>query len=1014
MSSIAGVSGLVTGLPIQELVDSLIAIQRRPITLMENRVAALTQRRTAFLALSAQLLTIRTAAGRFGQESFFQSAKSASSDESSLLATVSADAALGSYTFSVRNLASTHQVIAAGFATVDSTPVGAGTLTIENAAGRVDRSTFLSSLNGGTGVAAGRIRITDQSGDAEEVDLTAARTIQDVLDAINTQSGIEVRARIDPTNGDRLILEDQSGGTGTLRVEEISGGQTAADLGLLGESATGSIVSHDLVFLASATRLDSLNDGNGVRRTDGTTDFRITLADGAAFDVNLSERLSDDTPLSILNSGSGVPAGSIRLTNRAGVTIDLDLSAAQTLGDMRTAIQAAGIDLTVTYNGAGLLIADASTGDGETQVEEISGGGTADALGILKTSETGSISGDAILSIQTIGDVVRIINTHADNAGGVIAGLSADGNGITLTDLTVGNPADFAVTALNGSGAADDLGLTGISGGVELNSRRLVAGLDTVLLRSLNGGSGVDRGVIELTNRTGATTAVDLTNAETLADVVAAINAETPTTSITASISSSGLGIELTDNSGGNGALVVSDLSGTTAADLNIAGSFNGPLVSSGNLQRQYISEATRLSSLNHGRGLPAGKFRITDSDGVTAVVDLTQGDEVTIQDVIDEINSRPTNITARINDTGDGILLTDTAGGGGQLKVTEEGGSVAAVLGILGEAAEGETILDGSFETKIEIDGNDTLNDVLQALQDSGAPINANIINDGNPDRPYRLNISSTVSGRAGELAIDAGSSNLDFDTLSRARDATVFFGDGSGGTPIVLSSATNSLSGVIEGVQLELVGASNGPVTITVTRDLDALTGGISSFVTAFNSTLSNIGDLTQFNAETETRGILLGDSTVSRIRSNLFDMITRVTPGLQQPYDRLSAIGITLASGGKSIRFDETKFREAFEENPAAVEALLATEDTGFADHVESEIDRLTDDDIGLISTKQQSLRDSEDNLTRRIDQLKVLLERRRTRLFDQFNATELAISRFQSQQASLLSLSTLLTG
>ena len=49
MSSITSGVGLVSGLPIRDLVDSLILVQRRPISLLQNRLSVLTGRRTALL-----------------------------------------------------------------------------------------------------------------------------------------------------------------------------------------------------------------------------------------------------------------------------------------------------------------------------------------------------------------------------------------------------------------------------------------------------------------------------------------------------------------------------------------------------------------------------------------------------------------------------------------------------------------------------------------------------------------------------------------------------------------------------------------------------------------------------------------------------------------------------------------------------------------------------------------------------------------------------------------------------
>jgi len=1031
MSTISTGIGLISGIDFYSMVDGLMAIQQRPLVQLQERLGVLMSRRTALLQISAQLLSIQNAASRFMEADFFHSARATSSNESAILATAGAGAAFGQYTFTVHNLASAHQVISAGFATQDATLVGAGTLTIEGADALLNRSTTLSTLNGGAGVRSGKIHITDRAGNAAEIDLRTASTIDDVVDAINAQTDASVTARVE---GDHLVLEDQTGlTTGDLVVSEVGTGQTAADLGLLVDHLNGTIVGGELVTLSSDTRLEGLNDDNGVRVRKALKDFRITLADGTALEYDLSDRLSIEyrdngdgtftdlsTPLSVLNRGAGVSLGMIRVTNRAGDEAEIDLSSAQTIRDITTAAEWAELDISVTLSGSHLVVTDESGGDGSLVIEDVDGT-TASALGIAGSTDDSDLTGDDIFFIDTVGDAVRVINAHADNddgGGGVklLAAISTDGPGLILTDTTSGGQV-LEVEALNDSLAAFDLGIVGAASGNTIESRRLLAGLNTVLLRSLNGGSGVSQiGSIQLTDRSGVVAPVDLSNAESLTDVLTAIN--TAPTAITASISASGLGIELLDTSGGAGPLVIEDLGGAaTAADLNIA--FNGAenAVESGNLQRQYVSATTRLTAFRNGSGVPAGKFTIIDSQGVSALVDLTQGDEVTLQDVIDEINSRGIGVVARINDTGDGLLLEDTAGGGGLLKVSEEGGTTAGALGILGTAAEGETFIDGTFETRITVAGGDTLNDVLNKVRDSGAQVNATIINDGTGDRPYRLSLTSSTSGRDGQIVVDVGTTGLSFDTLMEAHDATVLFGSPDADAPLVLTSSTNTLNDVIPGVRLDLIAPSSEPVTISITQNVDAIASDLSSFVTAFNAAISQIDELTRYDPETETRGLLTGDATARRVRQRLINMVNQTIDGLPSTMNRLSRAGVTL-SKGSSLQFDEEAFREAFENNPDGVVELFTHEVTntegetvvtGFGGVIRDVIEQIIESDTGLIPIQEESILRTEDLLNDRIDQLEILLDRRRERLLAEFYAMETALSQLQAQQTALAGIS-----
>ncbi|MCA9254620.1 MAG: hypothetical protein KDA33_03240, partial [Phycisphaerales bacterium] len=546
MSAISSGVGLVSGLPINELVESLIAAQRGPITQLTNRVNTVSASRAALLQVSAQLLSLRNSVSRLTAPATFRAAAATSTNESSILATAGAGTPAGQYTFSVRNLASTHQLISTGFATSDRSPVGTGVLTIESAAGKVNQSTSLSLLNGGEGVRAGRIRITDRSGAQTTVDLVSARSVNDVISAINSASGVQVRASVD---GRRLRIDDISGGAGSLTIEEVGAGRTAADLGIVGVTSSSAIVGRDVAFLGDSTLLRQLNDGNGVRTQRSAPDFKVTLGDGTALQFDLSQNLTEATPLSLLNSGGGVPSGVIRITDRSGASAEIDLSGAETVGDVLTLINdntEIDVEANVTQGFGNITIKDTSLQDGEEAagdllIEDVSGG-AAEALGIAGAVDAGELKGEDVYFVDTVGDVLRLINNAPGNDGRLIASVSEDGLGIELTD-TSGGP--LRVESIGGSRTAQDLGLIiGTYDGSTATSRRLISELDTVLLRSLNGGQGVDLSGLNITDRAGNGAAVNLSGATTLSDLVDAINAAG--TNVRANISSSGLGLSLT------------------------------------------------------------------------------------------------------------------------------------------------------------------------------------------------------------------------------------------------------------------------------------------------------------------------------------------------------------------------------------------------------------------------------------------------------------------------------------
>ncbi len=1007
MGTISSGIGLMSGLDIASTVEALMTYERVPVQLLEARVETLINERTAYLQLNAMILAAKSAASRFDEASFFRKAKATSSNENVIAATADEGALAGSYNFTVHSLVTNHQMISSGFATQDATAVGAGTITLESAAARLAPETLLDTLNGGAGVGRGTIRITDRSGASTEVDLSTALTVDDVVDAINMQSEVAVTASV---SGGHLVLTDETGQSTThLSVSDVGIGQMASDLGIAGSVAADVLTGTDVVYLTDGTLLSLLNDGNGVRRNGTSDDFTVELRDGSTIDVNLSGKLSTNTTLGVLNHGAGVRLGTIKITDRAGNSAEADLTTAQTMGDVQTIINGLGFNVSATLIDSHLVINDSTDEDDVTEslkIEDVDGGHAAEDFGIAQETEDSSITGSDVHVVDTFGDVLRAINLDSENTGTLVASISSDGRGVTLTDTSAGS-GTTTVTVLNDSDAAEDLGILTSSTTGTIASRHLLAGLDTVLLRSLNGGSGVELGTIQLINRDLGITAIDLTGLSSVADVVDAINAVSDLSEITASINEAGNGLVLTDHTGGTGNLVVADVTGSAAADLNLEINAGVDHVDSGNLQRQYVSENTRLDDLRNGQGVRRGKFSIMDSSGETATVDLTQGNEVTLADVIGEINSRGIGVVASVNERGDGLLLTDTAGGTLQLTVAEESGATAADLGILGTADEGETTIDGSFEVNVEIDADDALNDVLSKINSSGADVQASVLNDGSSVQPYRMVLASELSGARGEMMVDTGSTGLSFSTLVEARDAMVFMGEPGSSTGIMLTSSTNTLDDVVPDVRIDLLSTSDTPVQINVAPDVESVVSDIKTFVTTFNGAIETIEELTAFDTETYEKGILFADATVERIRSRLYQTI-RTSVDTGGIYSRLGDIGLSLANGAQ-LQLDEESLREALSENREDVEALFTQAETGLGVIIEEELAEITDSGTGLIDSHNELLQEQEDLFNQQIEEMEVRLAAKEERLYNDFYAMEQALAELSSQQSALESLS-----
>jgi flagellar hook-associated protein 2 len=164
----------------------------------------------------------------------------------------------------------------------------------------------------------------------------------------------------------------------------------------------------------------------------------------------------------------------------------------------------------------------------------------------------------------------------------------------------------------------------------------------------------------------------------------------------------------------------------------------------------------------------------------------------------------------------------------------------------------------------------------------------------------------------------------------LQQASDARVSIGSDDGeGSPIVIRSATNTIEDAIAGVTLNLKGVTTdntGPVTLQTGVDTSAIRDKIDSFISTYNDALDYINTLNEYDTETKSAGVLMGDTTLLTIESRLRNMIAQPVAGLDQSLNAFSAIGIRTNSSGELAIKDESKLTEALENDYAAVVKLF----------------------------------------------------------------------------------------
>ncbi|HBT77044.1 MAG TPA: hypothetical protein DEB39_08985 [Planctomycetaceae bacterium] len=510
--------------------------------------------------------------------------------------------------------------------------------------------------------------------------------------------------------------------------------------------------------------------------------------------------------------------------------------------------------------------------------------------------------------------------------------------------------------------------------------------------------------------------------------------------------------------------VVTIDFAPGLAAAFGIDGFSNTGKIAGTDAGFQTISFNTKLSDLNGGKGvnMVGASISFTDSTRVadprtgnlvnnTHIVDFADDRIKTVGDLIQAINSiADLNVFARINDSGDGIVLEETGGGENGLVVNDFGTStLAAELGIngvgvrgtgaMGTGMEGKTVyrIEGSFSKKIEIEADDSLDAIAKKINDAGGNFSAAVMNDGSED-PWRLAINSKSTGANTRMVIDLSALDMSVENLMDAQDALVAYGD-INGKPMMISSASNTFSNIAPGVSITVKEESDQPVTVTSTLSSASIKASITEMVKTYNEFWQKMDEYTKYDEE-NVGSILTGERVALQMKSKANEFFGRYFGDSLGSISTLSQLGITFqeseyttekrveAGDGSEgsdlvvtssvygfLEFNEEVFDQMYATDPEAIkeffykqvevydetEKKYVSQSVGFSAQFKKIADELATGDVSA-SSSQWNTYETQINANKdRAEWMLARLEAKRTRLFKRFYHMETVLAKMQSQ-------------
>ncbi|WP_028048002.1 flagellar filament capping protein FliD [Cellulomonas sp. URHE0023] len=392
--------------------------------------------------------------------------------------------------------------------------------------------------------------------------------------------------------------------------------------------------------------------------------------------------------------------------------------------------------------------------------------------------------------------------------------------------------------------------------------------------------------------------------------------------------------------------------------------------------------------------------------------------------------------LNAKVASLTDAATKASTATSWGATKATSSATSVTSSTTNVAQAtslsftvdqvAQSQISLTGSFATLSDLTGgastvtirkqDGTLTEVAvgadasalaKAISGSTAGVSAVAVTVGGSTR-LQLTGKDTGAAAAFEVFagtaadVTAGTAQAVSLTGSRtAQDAKVTLWPGTGAAQQA-TSKTNTFSDVLTGTSFTVSKVETDPVTLTVDRDVAALTSLASGLVGSLGVVLSEISSRTATTTTTDADGksvvkggMFSGDSGVRGLQQSISSAVGYPIDGISP-----SAVGITVERDG-TFTFDEKVFAAALDKDPAQVQNVIS----GIAARVAAVGKDASDSIDGSLTLKITGQQNVLKDLGNQIDSWDTRLELRRSSLQATYSNLEVTLSGLKSQSSWL---------
>ena len=347
---------------------------------------------------------------------------------------------------------------------------------------------------------------------------------------------------------------------------------------------------------------------------------------------------------------------------------------------------------------------------------------------------------------------------------------------------------------------------------------------------------------------------------------------------------------------------------------------------------------------------------------------------------------------TVAANDANNGFTFTYKTTGAVTTAPTLTGTSSHTVS----NTAVGRTSVNAPTTTTINV-ATDTPAGVVSAINAANTGVTATLINTGTGANNYRI----VLAGQTGSGSVFTLTSNPDLgfhetaNTLQSAQDSILEY------EGLTLTRSSNSVSDVIEGATINLMGTSASEVRLAIANDRSTLKTNIQDMVSNYNSLLTSLDNFIAVDSDTEMAGALSEDGALVRflkdkIRSAVFNDSSTPSGNISAMRD----LGVSVNRYG-AVTFTEATYDAAVLSNYDNIVTMLTADTSnanlfadgnkGLAQDIATALEDLTDA-TGVVTVREATAVTDKSNHEDALIKLEKRMDVIYNRYLTQFGAME----------------------